>query len=133
MDKKMIGLRIKELRKSMHITGAQIKEQTGISTGNLSDIEHGKCMPSSTAVIQLSQILNCSTDYILLGKTRESENDVRSNIRDTKILDLYSALPSDDKDEIMMLLELKYSKLQKLKTEEKSSLFIEKDEAHEIA
>ena len=34
----MIGQRIKERRKELNITQAQIKNSTGISTGNLSEI-----------------------------------------------------------------------------------------------
>ena len=70
----MIGIRIKDRRKALKLTGAQIKEKTGISTGNLSDIENGRSLPSATAIVQLAQILECSTDYILLGKTLNSEN-----------------------------------------------------------
>ena len=49
----MIGQRIKERRNQLNITGKQIKEATGISTGNLSEIENGKILPSATALMEL--------------------------------------------------------------------------------
>ena len=78
----MIGQRIKERRKSLNITGKQIKEATGISTGNLSEIENGKILPSATALMGLSQVLNCSTDYILFGNSQISEFSENSHIRE---------------------------------------------------
>ena len=69
-----IGIRIKSRRKELHITQAQIQEETSISTGNLSCIEKGKYLPSTTALIELSKILNCSIDWILTGKSSISKN-----------------------------------------------------------
>ena len=40
LDMITIGKRIKERRKELHLTLADIKAKTGISTGNLSDIEN---------------------------------------------------------------------------------------------
>ena len=66
MDKS-IGERIYSRRKELGITGTQIKNAIGISTGNLSGIEKGSSLPSATALIGLSKILNCSVDWILTG------------------------------------------------------------------
>lgn len=114
MDTK-IGARIKERRKAMKITGRQIKERTGISTGNLSDIENGKSLPSAVALIQLSQILDCSIDYILLGKTRTSEPFENSDIRASKkqFLDQFYSLSEEDQEEIQIIVQLKYNRQQK--------------------
>lgn len=68
-----IGERIAARRKELGITGQQVKERTGISTGNLSGIEKGSSLPSATALIGLSQILNCSIDWILTGNSPISE------------------------------------------------------------
>ena len=85
----MIGQRIKERRKELNITQAQIKNSTGISTGNLSEIENGHILPSSAALINLSQILKCSVDYILFGESNISEvtnfSDIRNSIEDDLI------------------------------------------------
>lgn len=113
----MIGRRIKDRRKELHITGTQIKEATGISTGNLSDIENGKILPSATALIGLSKILNCSCDYILFGISRisESMNEYDEQSDEHILLEQFKALSEDDKEEIMMMVQLKFSRMQRSK------------------
>jgi len=106
----MIGLRIKERRKSLNITGAQIKEMSGISTGNLSDIENGKSLPSATAIIQLANILQCSTDYILLGKSLDSESYDLSDIRVDQLIHHFNNMSKSDQDELLIIAEMKYNK-----------------------
>lgn len=127
MDKS-IGLRIRERRKDLKITGAEIKEKTGISTGNLSDIENGKSLPSALAIIQLSQVLQCSTDYILFGDIASSPSPAylrNSDLRDseTQLLDQFRTLSADDQEEIFAMIQLKYSrrKLPKAEKQDKKS------------
>jgi len=111
----MIGQRIKERRKNLNITGKQIKEATGISTGNLSEIENGKILPSATALMGLSKVLNCSTDYILFGSSQISEFSESSHIREVEqtLLYQFSNLPDTDQEEILMMVELKYNRTKK--------------------
>ncbi len=89
-----IGERIATRRKELGITGGQIKEKTGISTGNLSGIENGSSLPSATALISLSKILNCTTDWILKGEAPISEHkDIFSLSEDEKeLLETYDKL-----------------------------------------
>lgn len=114
MDTK-IGARIKERRKALKLTGKQVKERTGISTGNLSDIENGKSLPSAVALIQLSQILDCSIDYILLGETRASEAFEHSDARAAKkqFLEQFYSLSEEDQEEIQLIVQLKYDRQQR--------------------
>ena len=122
MDK-MIGVRIKERRKALKLSGAQIKQQTGISTGNLSDIENGKSLPSAIALIELSKALNCSTDYILFGISRSSELPEFSELRenDSQLLKQFHSLPEDDQEEILMMIQLKYNRVKKSESNLSSS------------
>lgn len=135
MDK-TIGQRIKTRRKECKLTGIQIKEQTGISTGNLSDIENGNVLPSAIALMELSKILECSTDYILFGKSRRNENKEYLNIseEDKKLLEFFHGISEDDKEELLMLAQMKYNKSKrKNNTKEISSTLIPKNETSEIA
>lgn len=45
LDIQSIGKRIKKRRKELHLTQTEIKEKTGISSGNMSDIERGNRLP----------------------------------------------------------------------------------------
>lgn len=105
----MIGQRIKDRRKELHITQAQIKEATGISTGNLSEIENGHILPSSAALMSLSNILECSVDYLLFGESRFSEKSKISNIekKDIDMLVSFHGLSEEDQEEIKLLIEIK--------------------------
>lgn len=113
----MIGQRIKTLRKELGITGAQIKESTGISTGNLSGIENGSSLPSAAALIALSQLLGCTTDYILFGETPKSEKKQSSKIgvldEDMKLLELFHGMSEDDQEELMMIAQMKYNRVKR--------------------
>jgi len=134
----MIGQRIKERRKELKITQTQVQEQTSISSGNLSCIENGKYLPSAIALIELSNILNCSVDWILTGKSSISNNEVISDIEETKsekqLLDQFRSLPEDDQEEILMMVQLKYNRIQKArKKEQQSSLSDPGNLADEIA
>ena len=105
----MIGQQIKNRRKELHITQAQIKEATGISTGNLSEIENGHILPSSSALINLSNILECSVDYLLFGESHFSENSQISKIedKDMDMLVSFHNLSEEDQEEIKLLIEIK--------------------------
>ena len=51
-----------------------IKEATGISSGNMSEIENGSKLPSTLALIALSSTLDCSIDWILKGESPSDKN-----------------------------------------------------------
>ena len=74
MNMPFVGKRIKERRLELGLTQKDINYKTGISTGNLSDIENGKKLPASSTLCMLSDALNCSIDWILKGVTLKCEN-----------------------------------------------------------
>ena len=57
-------LRIKEL----NLNAKKVSDDTGISTGNISDWKSGRSMPSAIKLDILADYLDCSVDY-LLGRT----------------------------------------------------------------
>lgn len=103
-----IGERIKKRRKELQITQTQISEKIGISSGNLSGIESGKNLPSATALIGLSEILDVSVDWLLKGDSSLLEilsPDERLMISE------YRLLPKNEKDELLGIMELKIQKI----------------------
>lgn len=116
-----IGERIKSRRKELNITQVQIREATGISSGNMSGIESGKSLPSASALIELSKVLNCSIDWMLTGNSPISEGVILSNIEED-LLTGFRELPEDDKDELIGILKMKLRKIQRARgTSAKSS------------
>lgn len=90
-----IGFRISQRRKELGITGQQIKDSTGISTGNLSGIEKGSSLPSAMALIGLSRVLQCSVDWILTGNSPISEKQIIAptlSEDDSELLETYHQL-----------------------------------------
>ncbi|MGB9678793.1 MAG: helix-turn-helix domain-containing protein [Thermoanaerobacteraceae bacterium] len=62
-----IGERIRYARKNKNLTIPALNKLTGLSVGNLSDLENNKSMPSSNALIKLKKALDVSIDWLLLG------------------------------------------------------------------
>ena len=123
LDIQSIGKRIKKRRKELHLTQTEIKEKTGISSGNMSDIERGNRLPAATTLAQLSEILDCSIDCILTGKSPVSENLISPDIgeKDQKLLSLFHEISEEDQEELLMIAQLKYNRTQKSKEAETTS------------
>lgn len=128
----MIGIRLKERRKKLGITIAQIHDETGISTGILSAWERGEKLPSAPSLIKLANILSCSVDWILFGETQESlKSELPSSLsqNDILLLSSFHELDIDDQDEILAMIELKI----KRKNRGRKSSLSEQNESIETA
>lgn len=104
-----VGTRIRSRRNELNITQAQIYKEIGISTGNLSSIESGKILPSSTALIGLSRVLKCSIDWILTGNDNLSESGIFNN-REKELISNFRKLSLDDQEELLDYLIFKLSR-----------------------
>ena len=51
------------------LNAKKVSDETGISTGNISDWKSGRSMPTAVKLDILASYLNCSVDY-LLGRTQ---------------------------------------------------------------
>lgn len=65
-----IGSRIRTRRQSLGLTLKDIADREGLHTGNLSELENDKYLPSVPALIALSRALDVSVDW-LLGLTQD--------------------------------------------------------------
>ena len=118
-----IGQRIKQRRKELGLTQIMIRDQAGISSGNLSCIERGDKLPSAQTIIRLSEILQCTTDWILKGTSAQysdfffcSEEISSKNKKLLRIMEMYIHIDEVDQREIEMLLEFKYELKEHQKT-----------------
>lgn len=64
---KTIGERIKERRKSLKMTQAQVAKGVGVSHVALSQWERDETSPSGENLYALAKVLGCSTPWILFG------------------------------------------------------------------
>ena len=70
-----IGERIRFRRKELKLTMKDIFERENIKTGNLSELENDKYLPSVQTLIALGRVLECSIDWLLTGaEYQKSDN-----------------------------------------------------------
>lgn len=82
-----VGQRIKQRRIELNLTQSYIQMKTGISSGNLSEIENGNRTPSMATLYRLSDILACSIDWIVKG-AYEPEHVMSDDMAETDINNL---------------------------------------------
>lgn len=63
-----VGKRVRFARQECGFTMKQLHDLTGLSTGNISDIENERNAPSVASLIPLSRALNRSLDWLLTGE-----------------------------------------------------------------
>ncbi|MGN0173983.1 MAG: helix-turn-helix domain-containing protein [Acutalibacteraceae bacterium] len=61
----MIGDRIKELRKNKSINQEKLSQLLGVSRSTVSMWEINKSEPDTQMLIEISNVLDCSLDYLL--------------------------------------------------------------------
>ena len=62
------GQRIKELRLSLGSTQKELADQIGVAQNTIAQYEKGKAKTSIEAIVSLANILQTTTDYLLLRK-----------------------------------------------------------------
>lgn len=71
-DKKAVGERIKKIRKSRNITQSKLSEYLDYtSERQLQRIESGETACSVDKLMEIAQILNTSTDFLLFGNIHQ--------------------------------------------------------------
>lgn len=73
-----IGRRIRDRRKHQGYTQEQLAEMMDVSVQMISNLERGNKAIRIDNLINLSRILDVSTDYILMGKTTTDDIDALS-------------------------------------------------------
>ena len=77
LDKKLIGIRIKEIRKKNKLTQSDLANLLNTSQSTISSYEHGKTMILTAFIYEMCTKLNVSVNYIT-GKTNTLKTIVKS-------------------------------------------------------
>ncbi|MBQ9991586.1 MAG: helix-turn-helix transcriptional regulator [Lachnospiraceae bacterium] len=72
----IVGLRIREIRESQHLSREKFSEKCDISASFLADIERGKKSLSAKTIYKICHSCNISADYIILGHREGFEKDI---------------------------------------------------------
>lgn len=78
----MDGSRIKEARKKMGYTLAEVAEKTGYSIGFISQIERNLKMPSLTALRKIADCLECSEVWLLMSQNTQTNRFHNGTLRE---------------------------------------------------
>lgn len=97
VDLNGIGKRIQNRRKQQGYTQEQLAEMMNVSIQMVSNLERGNKAIRIDNLINLSQILDVSTDYILTGKATADDNEA--------LTARVAQLPPRDRKMVEMLVE----------------------------
>lgn len=82
MDLKLLGLNIKNSRKNMKLTQAQLAEKTNLSTVHISHIEGGSVKMSVDTLINICNALKTTPNDILWGQFETDIDNSDNGSRD---------------------------------------------------
>lgn len=102
-NKKLLGSRIKEIRKSKKLTQEQLSEMIGIETSSLSGIESGRFYPSLHVLEKIAAVF----DVELIEFFRFTSVNFPENL-DEEIIEIVSKLDKHNKRLIYKLLAAAY-------------------------
>jgi transcriptional regulator with XRE-family HTH domain len=100
---KMRKDRLKESRQKSHLTQDELAEKLHTVKTQISRWERGESMPHAKILIQLSQILNVSVDY-LLGISDEPTIRVRVDNLSMEEMAVISAMRSGNDQEALKII-----------------------------
>ena len=78
--KKLLGRRIKELRKQHNLKQEELAEIINIATRNLSNIETGNCFPSPENLEKIANALSCKIKDLFDFDHHQEPEDLLSEI-----------------------------------------------------
>ena len=94
-----MGIRLKEKRKSLHLTQEQMAEKLNVSVKHYGGVERGIAGLSIENLIEASNILGIDLDYLIKGNTK---ND---NILPHRVREIYLNCPKEKRHHIIEILE----------------------------
>lgn len=80
INHKLIGNRIKEVRKQNDYSQAQLAEETNLSISYISHIENAKRKASLESVIRIVNVLGITVDELLAGVQLHNPTDYQTDI-----------------------------------------------------
>lgn len=100
METDTLRKRLYNLRKSLNLSQSYVAEYIGIPRTAVVNIENGTRSVSAEELRRYSELFSISTDELLNGHARKLDQSMY-------FARAYSELSSEDKDEIMNLIEYK--------------------------
>ena len=137
-----IGKRVRAARQELGLTMKQLHEQTGLSTGNISDIENDRNTPSVSSLVALGRApfvdlwIGCSQGKKqALGVTSPplTCDGVPLSQMETDLLAMFRLLPPAHREEVFELVHFKYKREVEEKKESIYSTYFDGSEDEKAA
>lgn len=94
----MIGQRIRDLRKQKRMSQTELAKSAGVSQTTVTAWENNKAEPSSSAVAQLADIFNVTTDYLLGRPDKQETKKDDVELSDDDVIMTWQGKPLSDED-----------------------------------
>lgn len=104
----VLGERIRKARKEKHLTQEQLAEACDLSTAHIGHIERGTRALSIESLITISEVLNVSTDYLLLDVSNSADRKLSS------ILNAINNVTNDKYDRLYSVIKILAENIDKL-------------------
>ena len=85
MDYRDMGRKIRSLRKSCHLTQAQLATQLGLSASFLGHLERGTRIASIDTLAQLCNVLKVSPAYLMESALNPCNLDIPTGLTETEV------------------------------------------------
>lgn len=97
MDYIEIGRRIAHVRRARRMTQVEVEDEAGLSRKYLSNIEHGRSIPSIDVLMQIANALHTTPNVLLLGAS-VSDREWEEEETDDAVLADFHRLPSGKRE-----------------------------------
>lgn len=110
-----LGEKVRYIRKSNELNQKEFADRIGVSQGTLSDIERGVCLPSCETIAALKSVFRSDLNW-LLSEDEINEDSEQPSFHTTlsneelKLLDSFRSLPSQEKVELLEIIQIKLKK-----------------------
>lgn len=100
------GDRLREKRNLLGFTQDEVAEKIGRAAKYYADIERGSCGMSLDTLISLSNVMDLSLDYIILGKIKSEKERLKNTDETEAVLGVLNTLPMRERTYALRLLKM---------------------------
>lgn len=104
-NSKLVGKRIRKLRKHHHITLAELAEYLDVSTVHVNRIELGTVGMSIRILVDIAEYFNVTADYLLFGDPAMYPENLRPTRYELELIQRVRALPDDEQQFFWKLMQ----------------------------
>lgn len=102
----LIGQKIKEWRRYLHITQEAIANYLDVNPSHISNIECGRANPSLTVLVRIANFLECSVDCFIGHEYMFDANAHKPETLDDKIMEKLKYSTAEKKVKILQMIDI---------------------------